>query len=79
MVTVTYKEEQTPILTIQDAISAGSFFTDRKPKDLVNGDAETAISSSPHQVTGEFYIPDQYHMHMETQVGYGKFLKFSST
>jgi len=68
MVKVTYTDAQPPIVTIEDAIKAGSFFP--KPDDLILGDAETAIANSPHKIEGDIYIPDQYHFHMENQTAF---------
>jgi len=56
-----------PILTLQDAIAAGSFFDSPGPADVVKvGDAKAAISSSPHSIQGEVECGTQYHFHMET-------------
>jgi len=56
-----------PILTLQDAIAAGSFFDSPGPADVVKvGDAKAAISSSPHSIQGEVECGTQYHFHMES-------------
>ena len=42
LVKVTYKDVKTPILTISDAIRAGSFFPSPGP-DLIQGNAEGGL------------------------------------
>ncbi|XP_068702018.1 xanthine dehydrogenase/oxidase-like [Montipora foliosa] len=66
-VKVTYKEQKPPILTIDEAIAAKSFF-DPQAKPLLKGDADTAIKNSATVVQGSIYTDHQYHFHMETQV-----------
>ena len=65
-VNVTYKNIQPPILTMNDAIQAQSFYP--KPcDDLVVGDAEAAIASAPFKMNGECFMDSQYHFYMEGQ------------
>ncbi|XP_015777058.1 PREDICTED: indole-3-acetaldehyde oxidase-like [Acropora digitifera] len=66
-VRVTYKEQKPPILTIDEAIAAKSFF-DPQAKTLTKGDADTAIKNSAVAVEGSISTAHQYHFHMETQV-----------
>eukprot|EP00058_Branchiostoma_floridae_P000040 XP_002585528.1 hypothetical protein BRAFLDRAFT_89258 [Branchiostoma floridae] len=66
-VKVTYTDLKPPILTIQDAIAAQSFFPSND-QEVIKGDAEGAIAAAPHIVTGEVSCDTQYHFHMETQV-----------
>ncbi|KAJ7388015.1 hypothetical protein OS493_040376, partial [Desmophyllum pertusum] len=65
-VTVTYKEQKPPLLTINEAVAAKSFF-DPQAKPLKKGDPDTAIKNSPHIVQGAVSTGPQYHFHMETQ------------
>ncbi|KAL9979239.1 hypothetical protein ACROYT_G016871 [Oculina patagonica] len=66
-VIVTYKDQKTPLLTIDEAVAAKSFF-DPHGKPLKKGDAESAINKSPHIVQGTVSTGPQYYFHMETQV-----------
>jgi xanthine dehydrogenase large subunit len=54
-----------PILTIEDAILAGSFHS--PPMRIVRGDAQTALVTSPHRFEGELTIGGQEHFYLETQ------------
>lgn len=54
-----------PILTIDEAIAAGSFHAG--PLRLARGDAEAAMAASPHRFTGELRIGGQEHFYLETQ------------
>jgi len=54
-----------PILTIEDAIAAGSFHSD--PMLIVRGDAQSAVAHSPHQLEGQLAIGGQEHFYLETQ------------
>jgi xanthine dehydrogenase large subunit len=53
------------ILTIQEAISAGSFFG--PPVVHKRGDASAALAASPHCLEGEIAIGGQEHFYLETQ------------
>ena len=70
-VIITYKNQQPPILTIQEAIEAQSFFPQTNPfttiDKIVSGDVETGFSQSDHVFQGAVEAPSQYHFHMETQ------------
>uniref|UniRef100_A0A4W3HNY8 Xanthine dehydrogenase-like n=1 Tax=Callorhinchus milii TaxID=7868 RepID=A0A4W3HNY8_CALMI len=66
-VKVTYKDEMPPIVSLDDAIEKKSFFPS-SGEVLHVGDAETAVSSSPHKIEGEIRAGEQYHLHMETQI-----------
>eukprot|EP00058_Branchiostoma_floridae_P011134 XP_002596622.1 hypothetical protein BRAFLDRAFT_78483 [Branchiostoma floridae] len=65
-VQVTYTDIKTPILTIQDAITAESFHP--IVKEVVKGDPKGALAAAPHRVSGEVSCGSQYHFYMETQV-----------
>ncbi|KAL4225427.1 hypothetical protein ACF0H5_016117 [Mactra antiquata] len=66
LVTCTYNSIQTPLVSIDAAISAGSFAKKVMP-DIVTGDPDQAINSAPHNINGSFHTPEQVHFHMETQ------------
>ena len=53
------------ILSIDDAIAAGSFLTDGNR--LHRGDAEAALREAPHRLEGELRIGGQEHFYLETQ------------
>ena len=54
-----------PILTIEDAIQAGSFHS--PPMQIVRGNAQSELASSPHRFEGELAIGGQEHFYLETQ------------
>lgn len=54
-----------PVLTIEDAIQAGSFHS--APMRIVRGDSQSALASSPHRFEGELAIGGQEHFYLETQ------------
>ncbi len=62
---VTY-EEQTPILTVDDALAARSHFEDG-PRIYEKGDAEAAITSAPNRLEGVIEIGGQEHFYLEGQ------------
>ena len=53
------------ILSIEDAIAAGSFHTDGDR--LHKGDVEAGLATSPHRLEGELRIGGQEHFYLETQ------------
>ncbi len=53
------------VLTIEDAIAAGSFHS--APMRIVRGDAERDLAHSPHRIEGELDIGGQEHFYLETQ------------
>ena len=53
------------VLTIADAIAAGSFHAG--PLHLRRGDAAAAMKASPHRLQGELAIGGQEHFYLETQ------------
>jgi xanthine dehydrogenase large subunit len=59
-------EEETPILTVDEAMAANSRF-EGGPVIWTKGDAETAISSAPHIVEGSFEVGGQEHFYLEGQ------------
>ncbi|MHC4830252.1 MAG: xanthine dehydrogenase molybdopterin binding subunit, partial [Planctomycetota bacterium] len=81
-VTVTY-EELDPILTIEEAIEAGSFTTD--PHVIRRGDPDAAMKSAPHRIAGTFGLGGQEHFYLETHAAWaepgedGSITVFSST
>lgn len=66
-VQVTYTDQKPPILSIEDAIKQGSYFPN-PGKEVKKGDAQTAISNSPKQITGSISSGRQQHFQMETQI-----------
>jgi xanthine dehydrogenase large subunit len=54
-----------PILTIDEAVEAGSFHSG--PLRLARGDAQAAIAASPHRFEGQVRIGGQEHFYLETQ------------
>ncbi|XP_041041194.1 xanthine dehydrogenase-like isoform X2 [Carcharodon carcharias] len=66
-VKVTYKDQQPPIVTLEDAIEKKSFYPP-PGKELLVGDPIGAISVSPCKIEGEVRAGEQYHFHMETQI-----------
>ncbi len=65
VVKVTYKEKTKPILSIADAIKAGSMYP--KQPDFVYGNAEEAIANAPKVVEGDCFLDTQFHFYMEQQ------------
>ena len=63
---ISYAEEK-PILTIDDALAAGSRF-ESGPKLWRKGDPETAIAASPVVIEGRIEIGGQEHFYLEGQV-----------
>ncbi|XP_045174786.2 xanthine dehydrogenase-like [Mercenaria mercenaria] len=64
-VKVTYNSIQTPVITIDDAIAAKTYFKKPLP-DITFGTPDQAIASAPHQLNGTFATQEQMHFHMET-------------
>ncbi len=58
--------EETPILTIDEAMAADSRFEDG-PRIYAKGDARTAIAAAPHRIEGRFEIGGQEHFYLEGQ------------
>ncbi|MFD0909486.1 xanthine dehydrogenase molybdopterin binding subunit [Ruegeria arenilitoris] len=58
--------EETPILTIEEALAADSRFEDG-PRIYAKGDAEAAIAQAAHVVEGTFEIGGQEHFYLEGQ------------
>src|SRR5207244_2964337 len=54
-----------PILTIDEAIAAGSFHSD--PMRIVRGEVYSALANSPCRFQGELAIGGQEHFYLETQ------------
>lgn len=59
-------DETAPILTIDDAIAAGSFLTE--PYRMARGDARAAIDAAPLRAKGRIEIGGQEHFYLEGQV-----------
>jgi xanthine dehydrogenase large subunit len=53
------------ILTIEQAIAAGSFLA--APQVMRRGDAASALAASPHRLQGEIALGGQEHFYLETQ------------
>lgn len=66
MVNIKYKEIKKPILTIQEAIAASSYFP--SPPDFKYGDAETAIKNAPVKIKGNLSLGPQFHFYLENQI-----------
>lgn len=58
-------EELKPILTIDDAIAAGSFFPD--PRSIRRGDPDGAMRQADHVIEGVFENQGQDHFYLESQ------------
>lgn len=58
-------EELKPILTIDEAIAASSFFPD--PRVIRRGDAERALAQAEHVIEGVFENKGQDHFYLESQ------------
>ncbi|WP_298933710.1 xanthine dehydrogenase molybdopterin binding subunit [uncultured Ruegeria sp.] len=58
--------EETPILTVEEALAADSRFEDG-PRIYAKGDAEAAISTATHVIEGTFEIGGQEHFYLEGQ------------
>jgi len=54
-----------PILSIEDAIAAGSFLTE--PERMRRGDPARALAAAPHRVRGSLFMNGQEHFYLETQ------------
>ncbi|MDU8912048.1 xanthine dehydrogenase molybdopterin binding subunit [Aestuariicoccus sp. MJ-SS9] len=59
-------ETVTPILSIDDALEAGSHFEDG-PRIWAQGDAAAAIAAAPRRIEGEIEIGGQEHFYLEGQ------------
>ena len=58
--------EETPILTIEEALAADSRF-EEGPRIYGRGDVEAALAKAPRTVTGRFEIGGQEHFYLESQ------------
>ncbi|TMV09964.1 xanthine dehydrogenase molybdopterin binding subunit [Ruegeria sediminis] len=59
-------DEETPILTIEEALAADSRF-EEGPRIYRKGDAEAAIAGSAHVIEGSFELGGQEHFYLEGQ------------
>ena len=59
-----------PVLTLEQAISRRSFHNE--PNFIRRGDADTALSSAPMRLAGEFEIGGQEHFYLETQAAWAE-------
>lgn len=66
MVLVKYSEVMEPILTIEDAIRANSYF-DSRGIEFTKGNVESYFGLADVIVEGEVHVGHQYHFHLETQ------------
>ncbi|WP_375280099.1 xanthine dehydrogenase molybdopterin binding subunit [Pseudooctadecabacter sp.] len=62
---VTYTEE-TPILSIEDALAADARFEDG-PRIYTKGDVDDALSAAPHRLQGRLEMGGQEHFYLEGQ------------
>ena len=60
------EEQEQPVLTIADAIAAGT--TVDEPYRMARGDAPAAIAAAPHRIAGRVEIGGQEHFALEGQV-----------
>ena len=58
--------EEIPILTIDDAIAAGSYLHD--PYQMARGDAASAIAAAPRRLAGSIDMGGQDHFYLEGQI-----------
>ncbi|MEM9756510.1 MAG: molybdopterin cofactor-binding domain-containing protein, partial [Pseudomonadota bacterium] len=54
------------ILTIEDALAAGSRF-EEGPRVYTKGDVDTALAQAPHVIEGRLYVGGQEHFYLEGQ------------
>lgn len=59
-------ETETPILTVDDALAAGSYFEDG-PRTWSKGDADTALAAATHRLQGRLEMGGQEHFYLEGQ------------
>ncbi|MGB8167558.1 MAG: xanthine dehydrogenase molybdopterin binding subunit [Chthoniobacteraceae bacterium] len=59
-----------PIVTIREAIAAGSFHTEANY--MRRGDAAAALAGSPHTFSGEFELGGQEHFYLETHAAWAE-------
>ncbi len=59
-------DQDTPILTIDDAIAANSHFEDG-PRIWIKGDVDQALGIAPHRVQGRIEMGGQEHFYLEGQ------------
>ncbi|MFD0356389.1 xanthine dehydrogenase molybdopterin binding subunit [Streptomyces sp. NPDC127110] len=57
-------DEQPSVVTLEEAIAAGSFHGARP--EMLTGDVEAGFADSAHVFTGEFRFSDQEHFYLET-------------
>jgi xanthine dehydrogenase large subunit len=65
LATVTYAE-QTPILTIAEALAADSRF-EEGPRIWQKGDPDAALTAAPHRLSGRLVMGGQEHFYLESQ------------
>jgi xanthine dehydrogenase large subunit len=58
--------EEAPILTIDEALAAGSIFEDG-PRVYAKGDVEAALAGAPHVIEGVIEVGGQEHFYLEGQ------------
>ena len=58
--------QETPILTVEEALAADSRFEDG-PRIYAKGDADTAIAGAAHVIEGSFELGGQEHFYLEGQ------------
>ncbi|MBV8900963.1 MAG: xanthine dehydrogenase molybdopterin binding subunit [Verrucomicrobia bacterium] len=59
-----------PVLSLQEAIAAGSFHTE--PNYMRRGDAAEALAAAPRRFSGEFELGGQDHFYLETHAAYAE-------
>ena len=62
---ITY-DEAAPLLTIEDAMAANSYF-EGGPVTWARGDVEAALATAPHRIEGRIEMGGQEHFYLESQ------------
>jgi len=66
LVTIDYEDLGTPVVTINDAIEAKSFFPEAGHLPFKTGEPDDAFATSEHVIEGSFETPRQEHFYEET-------------
>ncbi|XP_050664859.1 xanthine dehydrogenase-like [Leptidea sinapis] len=71
LVSVSYEKLEPVIVTIEDAIKYGSYFT-KAPKKILKGDTQQAFKKASHTTSGYIRIGAQEHFYLETISAYAR-------
>ncbi|XP_028415709.1 xanthine dehydrogenase-like [Dendronephthya gigantea] len=66
-VKITYTDCKPPIITIDDAVRAQSFISEKIVRNIY-GDPDAFMAASAHVISGEIRLGTQHHLHMETHI-----------